>query len=61
MKGGSIGVGTMGIQLMSLGWLVAGLLSTLAGPLATVALAGLAFAALSLLVYARSSDVRAIA
>ena len=60
MRGRAMSVGTMGIQLMSAGWLVAGPVSTLAGPLATVVLAGAAFAALSLLVYARSADVRAI-
>jgi hypothetical protein len=60
MRGRAMSVGTMGIQLMSLGWLVAGAVSTLAGPLATVMLAGATFIALSLFVYARSADVRAI-
>ena len=60
MKGRAMSVGTMGIQLVSLGWLVAGAVSTLAGPVVTVALAGLAFAAMSAFVFTRSADVRAI-
>jgi MFS family permease len=60
MKGRAMSVGTMGMQLMSVGWLVAGVTSSLAGPVATVVLAGAAFALLSLFVFARSPDVRAI-
>lgn len=60
MKGRTIGIGTMGIQLMSVGWLFAGVMSSLAGPVVTVAFAGAAFAGLSLVVFVRSADVRAI-
>jgi len=60
MKGRAMSVGTMGIQLQSLGWLVGGALSSLAGPLVTVAVAGASFAALSAYVFAKSADVRAI-
>jgi hypothetical protein len=60
MKGRAMSIGTMGMQLMSLGWLIAGVLSSLAGSVATMAGAGVAFAVLSLVVYAQSADVRAI-
>ena len=60
MRGRAMSVGTMGIQLMSLGWLVAGAVSTLAGSTATIVLAGAAFAALSIMVYARSAEVRVL-
>ena len=60
MKGRAMSVGTMGIQLQSLGWLIGGALSAVAGPMLTVALAGIAFATLSAFVFAKSPDVRAI-
>jgi MFS family permease len=60
MRGRAMSVGTTGMQLMTAGWLVAGAMSSMFGPVATTAFAGAAFAVLSLVVFVKSPDVRSI-
>ena len=60
MKGRVMSIFTMGIQLVGLGWLLGGLLSTVAGPTFAVVVAGVAFAGFNLLVFVRSEEVRSM-
>ena len=48
------------VCLVGLGWLMGGLLSSLAGPTLAVVVAGVAFAGFNLLVFARSAEVRSM-
>ena len=60
MRGRAISIFTMGFQLASLGWLIGGVGSSLIGVHLTVVIAGVAFAALSSLIFACSKQAREI-
>jgi predicted MFS family arabinose efflux permease len=58
MRGRVMSVYTMGIQLVSLGWLMGGLLASAFGPMAALILAAAGFSVLNLAVLATSKEVR---
>jgi MFS family permease len=60
MRGRAVAVFTMAFQLASAGGLIGGVVATLLSVQAAVALAGLAFAGLSLLIFASCRELRQI-
>jgi hypothetical protein len=51
---------TMGLQLINVGWLLAGALSAALGPTAAIVIAGAAFGGLAALIFALSKEARQI-
>lgn len=60
MRGRALSIFTMGFQMASLGWLIGGAGASVIGSQVTVALAGLAFAGISTLVFLLRREVWAI-
>jgi MFS family permease len=60
MRGRVMGIFTIGTQLMSLGWLIGGVLATLFGNAGALVISALIFGGFGVFVYARSKEVRGL-
>lgn len=60
MRGRVMSIFMIGVQLMTLGWLIAGVMTTLVGNEGALVISGLIFGGFGLFVYAKSKEVRAM-